>query len=283
MTSTTTTNGAGHALITGASAGLGAEFARQLATRKIPLVLTARRADRLEALAEQLRAAHGIDVQVLVADLAEPAAVPELLLQLQQRGLHISWLVNNAGYGLTGHFLSRSWDEHAQFLRVMLEVPVALCHGLLPAMRDAGFGRIINVSSLAGLVPSTAGHTLYGAVKSALIRFSQALAQELRGSGVHVSALCPGFTLTEFHDVNGTRPMVSKMPGFMWMDASTVVRQGIEAVERGRMVRLNGVWNRFVYGLTKLLPDALSLRLVASRARDFRSTDPLSGKPSDSA
>ena len=273
----------GYALITGASAGLGAEFARQLAAQRIPLLLTARRTDRLQALAAELVDAHGIDVQVLALDLAEVDAVKELLAQIEQRKLPVAWLINNAGYGLTGHFLSRSWDEHQQFLRVLLEVHLQLSHALIPAMRVRGFGRVINVSSLAGLVPSTAGHTLYGAVKSALIRFSQSLAQELRGTGVHVSALCPGFTLTEFHDVNGTRGMVSKMPKFMWMDAQTVVRQGIAAVQRGKIVSLNGIWNRFVYGLTKLLPDALSLKLVASRAKDFRSTDPLGGKPAGDA
>lgn len=272
-----TAQGGGYALITGASAGLGAEFARQLAARGVPLVLTARRRERLDALATTLTAEFKVDVQVIVADLAVPGAVDGLLLQLQQRQLAVDWLINNAGYGLTGDFLSRSWDEHRQFLSVLLEVPLQLCRQLLPGMRERGFGRIINVSSLAGLVPGTAGHTLYGAVKSALVRFSQSLAQEVRGHGVLVSALCPGFTFTEFHDANGTRPMVSKMPRFMWMDAQTVVRQGIRAVERGRMVCLNGVWNRFVYALTKLLPDALSLRLVASRSREFRSTQRLQG------
>jgi uncharacterized protein len=266
------------ALITGASAGLGAEFARQLAAKGVHLVLTARRVDRLEALGQELVDQFGIEVTVLGLDLAQPDAVDDLVAQLEAQDLHIDWLVNNAGYGLTGNFESRSWDEHADFLRVLLEAPLKLTHRLLPAMRKRGFGRVVNVSSLAGLVPSTAGHTLYGAVKSALVRFSQALGQECASAGIHVLALCPGFTLTEFHDVNGTRPKVSKMPKFMWMDAATVVRQGIQSVEAGDLVRTNGLWNAAVHRLTRLLPESWSLKLVAGRAKDFRSQDKLDGK-----
>lgn len=263
------------ALITGASAGLGAEFARQLAAKGVHLVLSARRVERLEALGEELSERYGVAITVLGCDLAQPDAVDDLVAQLDAQALHIDWLVNNAGYGLTGNFESRSWDEHADFLRVLLEAPLKLTHRLLPAMRERGFGRIVNVSSLAGLVPATAGHTLYGAVKSALVRFSQALGQECAPAGIHVSALCPGFTLTEFHDVNGTRSKVSKMPKFMWMDAPTVVRQGIAAVEHGDLVRTNGLWNAAVHRLTRLLPESWSLKLVAGRAKDFRSSEKL--------
>lgn len=263
------------ALITGASAGLGAEFARQLAARGVHLVLSARRVERLEALGAELQQQYGVGVVVLGCDLAQPDAVADLCRQLAERKLHIDWLINNAGYGLTGDFLSRSWDEHEEFLRVLLQVHLELCHRLLPAMIARGQGWVINVASLAGLVPSTAGHTLYGAVKSALVRFSQSLGQEVAARGVKVSALCPGFTYTEFHDVNGTREKASKMPKFMWMDAPTVVRQGIRGVERGKLICTNGLWNAFVYRLTRWLPENWALKLVAGRARDFRSTEVL--------
>jgi len=146
-------------------------------------------------------------------------------------------------------------------------------HRLLPAMRQRNYGRIINVASLAGLVPSTAGHTLYSAVKSFLIKFSQSVALENRDRDIHVCALCPGFTYSEFHDANGTRPMVSKMPKFMWMDAQTVVRQGIAAVESGQVIYVNGWWNRLVYGLVKRLPDTWALKLVDRRSKTFRRRD----------
>lgn len=258
------------ALITGASAGLGSCFARQLAARGWHLVLTARRLDRLQALAAELRPAQAIEVECIALDLAESGSPEQLMRELAQRGLHIDMLVNNAGFGLPGEYLSHDWATHESYLRLMLVHPCELAHRLLVGMRERGFGRIINVSSVAGLVPGTAGHTLYGATKSFLVRFSQSLALEHRDSDIHVSALCPGFTYTEFHDVNGTRPMVSGMPSFMWMDADPVVAAGIEAVERGDILCVPGWWNRFVYALVSWLPDRLALALVDRRSRSFR-------------
>lgn len=258
------------ALITGASAGLGQCFARQLADRGWNLVLNARRLERLEALASELSAKNGIRVDCIALDLAEVDAPTQLIAALTERELSIDMLVNNAGFGLPGEFLSHDWPVHEAYLRLMLVHPCELAHRLLVGMRKRGFGRIINVSSVAGLVPGTAGHTLYGATKSFLVRFSQSLALEHRPHGIHVSALCPGFTYTEFHDVNGTRPMVSGMPGFMWMEADPVVAAGIEAVERGEILCVPGWWNRFVYTLVSWLPDRWALALVDRRSRSFR-------------
>lgn len=261
------------ALITGASAGIGEEFARQLAAAGWNLALCARRMERLESLAETLITAHGIRAEAFACDLNDADAPTRLLHELQQRGLVIDMLVNNAGFGLPGNFVAHDWDTHRQFLQLMLSAPTELAHRLLPAMRQRNFGRIINVSSLAGLVPGTAGHTLYSAVKSYLIKFSQSLALENRDRDIHVCALCPGFTYSEFHDANGTRPMVSKMPKFMWMNAATVVRQGIAAVESGKIVYVTGRFNRFVHSLVKLLPDKLALKLVDRRSKTFRHRD----------
>src|SRR5690606_28969477 len=127
------------------------------------LVLTARRTERLEALAAQLRERHGVDVACLPADLADPRAPAWLHEECARRGLAIDVLVNNAGYGVTGSFLSRPWQTHADFIQVLMTAPAELCHRFLPAMRERGRGRIINVASLAGLVPAPAGHTLYAA------------------------------------------------------------------------------------------------------------------------
>lgn len=261
----------GHALVTGASSGIGAAIAREYARRGVPLILTARRIDRLEALAATLRAQ--VEVVVLAVDLADPAAPAILQTQIAERGLHVAHLVNNAGYGVPGRYLSSDWKTHADFLQVMVVAVSELTHRFLPAMEAAGHGRILNIASLAGLVPASAGHTLYGAAKSFMIRFSESLALEVAERGVHVCALCPGFTYTEFHDVNGMRERVSKLPKLLWLDADSVARLGVEAVERGRTRCVTGGANRLIAGLSKYLPDGLARALVASRSKEFRDAD----------
>lgn len=258
------------ALVTGASSGIGAAFARELAARGHALVLTARRADRLDTLADELRAQHGVDVHCIPCDLADADAPRLLCTEIAQRNLAVGVLVNNAGYGVTGSFQSRTWSTHADFIRVLMTAPAELCHRLLPGMRERRHGRIINVASLAGLIPAPAGHTLYAASKAYLIKFSQALGLESRSHGVHVCALCPGFTYSEFHDVTGTREQMKSMPRWLWMDAETVVRDALAAVERGDTVRVSGRINRTIKRLFKLLPDRLAQRLVAGRSGSFR-------------
>lgn len=260
-------------LITGASSGIGEEFARQLAALGHDLVVTARRAERLEALAAELRAQHAVQVTVLPHDLAEPTAVAELCDALDRRQLRVDYLINNAGYGVAGTFDASGWGTHADFLRVLLTAPTELAWRLLPGMRERRYGRIINVASLAGHVPAPAGHTLYAASKAYLIKFSQALALENQALGVHVCALCPGFTWSEFHDVTGTREKMDKLPGFMWLSAAEVVRQGIAAVGRGDAVYIPGRVNRFIKTMVQLMPDQLALRLSARQSKRYRNTE----------
>lgn len=257
-------------LITGASAGIGAACAREWAKQGWDLLLVARRAPPMQALASELKSAHGIQVEVMTADLADPQAPMQLATAITAAGLQIDGIINNAGYGVPGSFQSVPWNTHADFLRVLLWAPTELTYLLLPAMQARGFGRIINVASLAGLVPATAGHTLYGATKSYMIRFSQSLAQEVRSHGIHVTALCPGFTYSEFHDVNGMRSSVSKMPGALWMDAATVAAQAYAAVEQGQDICINGRINRSVALLAKLLPQSWALKLIGGQSRRFR-------------
>lgn len=261
------------ALITGASAGIGAEFARQLAARGCDLVLTARREDRLQGLASELRAAHGVDAEVIADDLADPTAPDRIMTFAIRDGRVVDILINNAGYGVPGRYDKVDWATHARFMQVLVTAPLHLCHLLLPSMRERGYGRIINVASLAGLVPATPGNTLYGPAKAFLMRVSQALAMENRALGVHVCALCPGFTRSEFHDVSQARGLVSKLPGWMWSQADDVVRQGLDAVERGRVVCVPGRANRAIKVLMDLLPDRVALGLVARRAKHFRVRD----------
>jgi short-subunit dehydrogenase len=261
----------GHALITGASSGIGAALAREYARRGIPLVLVARRTERLEALALEL--SPQVECHVIAADLADPATPARLFEQTQARGLFIETLVNNAGYGVPGRYLSADWKTHADFLQVLMTSVAELTHRYLPAMEAAGRGRILNVASLAGLVPASAGHTLYGATKLWLIRFSESLDQESRQRGVHVTALCPGMTYTEFHDVNGMRDKVAKLPKGIWLTSEQVARLGVDAVEAGKPRIVTGRANRVIAALCKYLPDAVARALIGSRSKDFRDAD----------
>ena len=211
--------GAGRtALVTGASAGIGKAFAELLASRGFGLILTARRRDRLEELAAALRQQHGANVHIVVADLADPASPASLVSDLDAHGLHVDVLINSAGYGVPGRLTSLPWETHGAFLQVMVAAVCELSYRFVPGMVERRWGRIVNVASLAGLLPAPAGHTLYAASKSFLIRFSEALGSEHAADGVHVTALCPGFTFSEFHDVTGTRDQVSSCrAGCGWM------------------------------------------------------------------
>ena len=261
------------ALVTGASAGIGAAFARELAARGCNLVLSARRTDRLEALAAELKERHATRCECIAADLADPAAPAALCGEIARRGVAIDILINNAGYGLPGHFTKPAWQQHADFIQVMMTAPCELVYKLLPGMQQRGYGRIANIASLAGHIPGSAGHTLYGASKAFLIKFSQSLALENISTGVHVCAVCPGFTYSEFHDVTGTRGVVSKMPGWMWLSSEEVVRQGLDALERGEIVYVTGRVNRTIKTLFKLLPDRLALRMIRGQAKNFRNQE----------
>lgn len=260
-------------LITGASAGIGAEFARQYAALGWNLALTARRADRLEALAAELAAKHGVEIHVFAEDLADPAAPERLVAAIEAKGLVVDGLVNNAGYGLPGTFFTTSWADQAAFLQVLYMAPLELTHRLLPGMAARKFGRIINVASLAGYAAGSAGHTLYASVKSGLIKFSESLNAECEALGhtdIHCTALCPGFTWSEFHDVNGTRDTTNKMPKWMWMDAAPVVEAGISAVNRGQPVVVPGGVNKMLATLTRILPEPLGRAMVRGQSSRYR-------------
>lgn len=258
-------------LVTGASAGIGAALARVCAERGHDLILTARREAALEALAAELRAAHGADVAVIAADLARPEAPAELFAACGARGLAIDGLINNAGYSRTEGFLNTPPEALEAMIRVMLTAPVALSRLCLPSMAARGYGRILNVASLAGRMPATGGDTLYGPIKSFLIKASAGLHLEMRGTGVHVTALCPGYTLTEFHDVNGSRQEVSAAyPAWMWRTAEHVARVGWDAVEANRPQVTPGLVNNLMAGLAKHLPDRMALNMVGGHARRLK-------------
>lgn len=260
-------------LVTGASAGIGTAFARLYAERGYDVALTARRSDRLEGLAAELKDKWGSNCLTISADLADRTAPKAIIDAIEAQGRHVDALINNAGYGLQGSYLASSWEEHAAFMQVLVEAPLELTHRLLPGMQARKFGRIINVASLAGHVPGSAGATLYSAAKAFLIKFSQSLNLENQSTGVHVSALCPGFTHSEFHDVNGMREQISAMPSWMWLDARTVVEIGFDGVEANQAVVVSGKANKTIAALAKLVPDGIALGLMKSQMSKFRRPD----------
>lgn len=262
------------ALVTGASAGIGAEFCRQLAAQGYQLVLVARRADKLQAIADELLSTYAAHSLIITADLSEKNACEMIVSRLEDEDIQIEYLVNNAGYGLPGSFHVPGWQDHADFIQVMMTAVCELTWRLLTGMQERKRGFIVNVASVAGLVSSSAGHTLYGASKSFLIRFSEALALENEATGVKVCALCPGFTYSEFHDVNGTREMISKLPDYLWLDAKDVVADTLRAMSasKPKVILVPGTQYKVIVFINRYLP-WLAAILTKRTAKNFRVTD----------
>jgi len=255
------------ALITGASSGIGAAFARLYASHGYDLAVTARRADRLARLADEVRLRHGVEILIVPADLADPGAADAILGEIAAHGRVVDALINNAGYGTPGAYAASAWVDQRAFLQVLLLAVCELTHKVLPGMAERRFGRIVNVASLAGLIPGGAGSALYGATKAFLVSFSQSLHLEARAAGVHVSALCPGFTYSEFHDVNQTREVIGeRAPPWMWLGADEVAAAGYEAVEANRPICVPGAPNKAIAAVAKLLPDEWGMALMARRS-----------------
>ena len=257
------------ALITGASAGIGRDYARYLAAEGYDLILTARRKTRLEEVARELSGAFGTQVTVLTADLTDPAAPTKLAADIQKKRIQVDYLVNNAGYQVPGFFDRVRWDVQRDMMQIMMTAVAELCHIFGPEMAARGFGRIVNISSVAAFVPGQAGGALYPSVKAFVLRLSQSLATEYQTAGVHVVAVCPGFTWSEFHDVVGNRAQMNKLPGFMWLDGPKVVSDAHNAVEAGRgPVVVNGWVYKVLATLLQIIPDNWVGRLAARGTRN---------------
>jgi short-subunit dehydrogenase len=258
------------ALVTGASAGIGKSFADVFAKYGFNLILTARREDRLREIGDELSRKHHVDVSVIAADLADPAAPARLVSDIAAKGLRVDALVNNAGYAVPGTYAASKWTDQRDFIQVLTTAPCELAHAVLPGMIERRQGYIINIASLAGILPGSAGHTLYGASKSFMIQFSRSLNMEVQTHNVNVTAVCPGFTHSEFHDVTGTRAQVARMPGFMWMTAEAVAEEGYAAVMRNKPVCVNGRVNRGIATLAKYLPDSVAFSIMKARSGAVR-------------
>lgn len=258
------------ALITGASAGIGATLAREFAAHGFDLVLTARRQDRLFDLAREIIKQHKVHVLVETADLVNPNAPQEIFDALKMRGIVVDVLINNAGYSGAHVFETSQLQEQRDFIEVMMTSVVGLTHLFVPGMIARGFGRVLNVASLAAFVPGGPGFTLYSASKAFLVRFTESLDHELKHKNVRVQALCPGFTYSEFHDVSGTRKAVSRMPAAMWMSAEDVAKAGYRQLISGETIHIPGRFNRFVALMARLMPPKLARHIVGGSSRRYR-------------
>jgi short-subunit dehydrogenase len=247
--------------ITGASAGIGTDFARLLGAEGETLVIAARRQDRLEALAEELRRAHGVRVECITADLARKESADLLLEEVQARGLEIGTLINNAGFGLTGAFADQPLDRVIEMLELNIVALTRLTRMFLPDMRARRAGGIINVVSTAAFLPGPY-MSVYYASKAYVLSFSEAIAHELRGSGVVVTALCPGPTRTEFQEIAGMTK--TRLLRRLSMSSREVARLGLAGHRAGKSVVITGVGNKLTPLAMRFVPRGVMARIAAS-------------------
>jgi short-subunit dehydrogenase len=242
------------ALVTGATAGIGLEFARQLAAKGYDLVLVARNRDRLDEVAAGLRSGHEVDVEVLPADLADRAQLAAVEARLTDRERPVALLVNNAGFGLKKRFLDNDVEDEQQLLDVHVTAVLRLTHAALRAMTARGDGRIVNVASVAGYL----ARGTYGAAKSYVIQLSRWADAAYRAQGVRTMVLLPGFTRTEFHQ----RMDVSRKsaPAWMWLDADRVVRDALADLDGGRSVSVPGRRYKVLTAVARAAPVSVQQR-----------------------
>lgn len=258
MTSRAATTPAGStALITGATAGIGAEFARQLAEEGHSVVLVARDATRLQAKAEELEKRYGIRAEVLAADLADDGGVAAVVARLKDPARPVEILVNNAGMGLLRSFAENEIAEEKKHLKLHVETAMELSHAALQGMLARQSGRIINVASVAAFLP----RGTYSAAKAWLLSFSRSANMAYAARGVKVTAVCPGFTHTEFHDRMGMDKTVT--PRWMWLDVRQVVSEGLADNAKGKAVSIPSKRYKVLTSVSRVLPS----RLVAGPPR----------------
>jgi short-subunit dehydrogenase len=251
-------------LVSGASSGIGEEFARQMAREGAHLVLTARSTDRLEQLARKLSAAHHVETQVVSADLAEPGGAQQLCREIDRLGVRIDHVVNNAGFGDVGPFVEADVEKHARMVRLNCEALMVLSRHFLPGMVGRCQGGIIHVASVAGHMPVPFMAT-YGATKAFVLSFSLALAEEVRTHKVRVCALCPGPVPSGFQATAGMAP--SRVAGAVGLSAEATVTRALQAYEAGEVLCVPGVLNTVQTLSSKFLPRALMVRSAAEAMR----------------
>ena len=253
------------ALVTGASAGIGAAFAERLAQEQYDLIIVARSRERLQALARQLQDRHGVRAEPLSADLTDAAEL-RVIEEVAAGDDGLELVVNNAGFGTFGRFGELDADQEESEIRLNVLALVRLTRAALPGMIARRQGAIINVSSMAGFQPAPYNAT-YGATKAYVTSFTEALHEELRGTGVRVQALCPGFTRTEFQE--RAKIDVSSIPSLAWMTPEAVVDASLAALRRGQVICVPGIGNRLLTALVGTIPRGIARRVAGSLAKPY--------------
>lgn len=251
------------ALITGATAGIGAAFARRLAADGHNLVLVARDTERLQEQATELHDRHGIEAEVLTADLSQEPGILAVENRLRHRKSPVDLLVNNAGFGNKGRFLQVSMADELTMLKVHCEAVLRLTSAAADSMQERGRGGVVNVASVAAFMP----RGTYGASKAWVVQFTQGAARDLAGSGVRLMALCPGFVRTEFHQRAGMG--TDNIPGWMWLDADKLVEAALADLARGKTVSIPDPRYKALMGLVKLAPRSVLGGITSKTGRKY--------------
>ncbi|WP_306186485.1 MULTISPECIES: SDR family oxidoreductase [unclassified Streptomyces] len=251
------------ALITGSTAGIGAAFARRLAADGHDLVLVARDTKRLTDQATELHDRHGIEAEVLTADLSTEAGIEAVAARLGDRRSPVDLLINNAGFGNKGRFLEVPMADELTMLKVHVEAVLRLTAAATAAMRERGRGGVVNVASVAAFVP----RGTYGASKAWVVQFTQGAARDLAGSGVRLMALCPGFVRTEFHQRAGMG--TDNIPNWMWLDADKLVAAALADLARGKTISIPDPRYKALMGLVKVTPRALLGGITSKTGRKY--------------
>jgi short-subunit dehydrogenase len=249
------------AVVTGASSGIGAAVAAELASRGHAVALVARREERLKSLADELSSEHGADVEVIAADLGEPDQRDRLQDELRERGRTVEVLVNNAGFGHQADFAISPRERMTEMVQLNVEAVVDLTGRFLPQMVERGRGSVINIASTGAFQPLP-GSAVYGATKAFVLSFSEAIRTELRGSGVSVTAVCPGPVRTEFTAAAGVPGVEDRTPGMVWMSAEDIAKHAVDGAARDKRVVVPGMLNRATALAGHYSPRAVALPLI---------------------
>lgn len=256
-----------YALITGATAGIGLEIARELARLGHNIILTARREGRLRDISAQLMQEFNIDCNYVSADLAEFSAPEKIFNFCSEKNYLVDILVNNAGYSINKKFHETGEEEEEKFLRVLGISIIALTKKFIPEMLEHKNGKIMMVSSLASFAPPSSGWgALYGPVKTFVNRFGDAININYRSQGITSTNVCPGFTVTEFHSASGMQDAMDKVPAFMKQDSTTVAIGAVNAMMKGKTVWISGILNKFIALICNILPASIVIKMSSSLA-----------------